>query len=144
MNARLLDPLTGAVILVFLAAGCGGEVRRPVFPARGQVTFEGQPIPNALVVLHPLDAPADFTERPVGNSDETGSFRLTTYDKDDGAPKAKYAATVTWSPAVRTPEGDVVPGDNRLPDRYAKATTSSLIVEIAEGGNDTVVLKLSK
>jgi hypothetical protein len=38
-----------------LAGGCGkaGPERIPVVPVDGAVTFDGKPVPGAMIVLHP-------------------------------------------------------------------------------------------
>jgi hypothetical protein len=140
-------PLLTLPLLLAGAAGCGGEVRKPVFPAKGQVFYDGKAIPHALVTLHPLDPADKEAPRPHGKVDKDGHFVLTTYDAGDGAPAGEYAVTAEWwltNATARTGEGDSPPPTNRLPARYARPETSKLRVRIQEGDNQIPVLRLSR
>lgn len=48
-------PLVSSGLLLLALTGCGPREpsRVPVFKASGQVQIDGQPLPNAMVVLHP-------------------------------------------------------------------------------------------
>src|SRR3954451_7314937 len=73
--------------LAAFAAGCGGaEGRVPVYPAIGKVTIKGEVPEGALVVLYPAKPGGEVELRPSGKVKQDGSFSLTTYDADDGAP----------------------------------------------------------
>jgi hypothetical protein len=130
-----------------LVAGCARSDRKPVYPVHGQVLFDGQPIPHALVTLHSLDASAKDAPKPHGSVDKEGRFILTTYDSGDGAPAGDYAVTVEWwltNATARTGEGNSLPPTNRLPARYSRAETSKLQVKIQAGENQIPVIKLSR
>jgi hypothetical protein len=65
----------------------------------GKVMFKKTtPAADALVVFHPLGD--EFERRvggkPLGKVSADGSFTLTTYDPDDGAPEGEYGVTVEW------------------------------------------------
>lgn len=64
----------------------------PVYPVRGTVTFDGQPMQGAIVTFHGADS------RPTaqGIADDSGRFSLTTYLADDGAAAGDYAVTIYW------------------------------------------------
>ncbi|HEY3965857.1 MAG TPA: hypothetical protein VGM05_14960 [Planctomycetaceae bacterium] len=151
--------LAGWMLLAFLLAGCREDVYRgeppseECFPVQGRVFFDGKPCKNATVRLHPLD-PSRVTksavklsgkERPAqaisprGDVDETGEFRLTTFETYDGAPEGKYAVTISW----KDPENRGGDDSNRfpelLPTRYQNPATSGLLVEITP--EDEIVLK---
>src|SRR5215475_11519546 len=91
----------GVCLLACLCSACAKSDRTSVYPARGQVLFEGEPTPHALVVLHPVSAENKETPRPQGKVDADGAFTLSTYDAGDGAPAGEYVVTVQWllSPA---------------------------------------------
>jgi hypothetical protein len=144
---RPLLPLTAAA-LVLLAAGCSGNGdRKPVYPVRGRVLYEGKPAAHALVVFHPLADAGKGAVLPRGQVGADGTFTLTTYDANDGAPAGEYAVTVEWwlsTATTRTREGDGTPPVNRLPPRYARPQTSGLRVKIGEGDNQLPAFQLKK
>jgi hypothetical protein len=117
------------------------EARVPVFPVRGQVHFQGKPAPGAFVVFHPTEDAGDDL-RPTGRVDADGSFSLSTYDKDDGAPAGDYTVTVEWQPLV-TKGQDTEVGPNVLPDRYGKPETTPLKASITEAPNDLPPIQLT-
>src|SRR6266481_2084761 len=75
-----------AVILT--TAGCGG-LSKPI-KVKGIVTLDGKPLPGATVTFTPL------AEGHVasGRTDQDGSFRLTTFQTDDGALAGSYKVVV--------------------------------------------------
>jgi hypothetical protein len=127
------------------AGGCGNGDRKPVFPVRGKVLCDNQPAARAVVTFHPLGPSGvetgTTTLRPQAIVGEDGSFQLTTYTRNDGAPAGKYAVTVVW----RTPSkhGD----DNEqdlLPRRYLHPLTSKLNAEVQQGPTETPTFYLSR
>src|SRR5207302_444447 len=86
-------PLALLVPALFVSS-CGESGRRPAYPVHGRVLFEGAPIANAQVVLHPLAEDKAHPVRPTGRAAPDGSLTLTTYTAGDGAPEGEYAVTV--------------------------------------------------
>jgi hypothetical protein len=147
MRFLRVTPLLLVPAVVVPTTGCSRSDRQPVYPAQGQVLYDGKPIPHALVVLHPLSSPGKEALRPHANVGAGGQFVLGTYEPGDGAPAGEYAVTIEWwlSPAKPgTREGDGLPPVNRLPARYSQAATSGLRVRIQPGDNQLPVLKLSR
>jgi hypothetical protein len=71
-----------------------------------------------------------------------GSFSLSTYDKDDGAPAGEYAVTIEWQKLVtKGQEAEV--GPNVLPDRYGKPQTSPLKATVTDAPTDLPPLRLT-
>jgi hypothetical protein len=132
----------GVALLSLALVGCAEATpdRTPVFPAKGTITFKGQPIPGALVALHPK-TPAEGTPNPRANVDKEGAFKVTTYVTADGAPEGDYAVTVLWYKPVKS-GADVVSGPNVIPAKYANPNTSDLIVSIKPGENDLPTIAL--
>lgn len=128
----------GVLVLVLLCAGCG-DSRRPVYPVRGKVLFDGKPTPDALIIFHPLKDPDPDAPRPLTRVANDGSFTLTTYKMGDGAPAGEYAVTVTW---VREVDSQDAPREerreepNKLPERYSRPATTDLKVEVKKQPND--------
>jgi hypothetical protein len=124
----------GLAASTLFCASCGNSGRKAVYPAHGQVLFEGKPLPYAFVVFHPLGETGTNPVRPVGQGKYDGGFQLTTYDTHDGAPEGEYAITVEWRRPALTE--DETPRYNLLPARYAKPETSGLRAQIVKGRNE--------
>ncbi len=144
-RSRIATYLLTASLLV--AIGCGKTQdpnRLPVFPTAGKVTFQGKPASGALVVLHPkVETPENQSVRPRAYVKEDGSFELSSYESNDGAPLGDYAVVLVWPKSIKGPDGSSGPGPNVLPPKYSRPETSPAVVKIAEGSNqlDPIVLK---
>src|SRR5262249_15361691 len=112
------------------------------YPVRGKVFFEGSPPSEAMVTFHLLNTTTKKFDR-AGDAlvEPDGSFTLSTYTANDGAPVGEYAVTVVWSKPFVDAQGK--PGPNLLPERYSKPDTSDLRVKVKDGTND-FVLELRK
>jgi hypothetical protein len=133
--------LTGA-LLALTCSACAKDTRKPVFPAQGKVLLDGKPLPRAFLVFHPLNDSDPHAIRPLAHAEDDGTFTVSTYDAEDGAPAGEYAVTVEWR--RQATKDDDAPPPNLLPDRYARPTTSALRVKIVEGENDLPPLELKK
>lgn len=142
VSARVFEWLAKLCMALawFGLAGCGSpqamRERRAVVPVTGRLMFQGRPAAGALVVLHPTDAGferGDWTAGfPRGRVAEDGSFRLTTYEQDDGAPRGKYVLVVSWNrswiPDARAVESvsEDRGGEDWLAGRFADPQVSQL------------------
>src|SRR5262245_11865951 len=84
-------------VLLVAVAGCSsGSERVPVFPVRGQVFYQSKPAVGAVVILNPQDASLGerLPMRPNGKVEADGSFQITTYETNDGAPAGEYKVTI--------------------------------------------------
>lgn len=94
--------ITGVLLLsLMLIAGCQdppGPKMKPVVPVSGKVQVKDQPAAGAMVMFHPLPIqPGRFDMiRSRGTVTADGTFQLTTYNTNDGAPEGEYAVTVYW------------------------------------------------
>jgi hypothetical protein len=114
--------------------------RKPTQPVRGTVLLDGAPVTGAQVVFYALSGKQKtYTGDALTDSD--GSFSISTYQANDGAPVGEYAITVV----VREPFFDAAgnPGPNRLPAKYATAEATPLHAQVKGGAND-FALNLSK
>lgn len=144
LNAR---SATLSLLCLLASAGCGsdeGAGRLAVHPASGKVTFKGAAASGVLVVLHPAEgsSAAQTGVLPSATTDKDGSFQLTTYEQNDGAPAGAYIATIQWYQSALTatpgrpapPAGFARPVD-RLRGKYKSPDKSPWQMTIIEGKN---------
>ncbi len=106
--------------------------RKPLQPTRGKAFFEGSPMAWAVVQLAGESGDAKGV-KSSGIIEADGSFRVTTYALNDGAPAGDYAVTITWRELGK--DGRQRNGAQLLPPRYLAAKTSELRATIREGAN---------
>jgi hypothetical protein len=116
---------------LLLACGCGGS-KIKIAPVTGQVFLGDKPAANATVTFHPVGGAATAV-RPTGKVDGEGTFHLTSYAADDGAPVGEYRVTIVLFNTIDTPDQPrtVV---NEMPKRYSKPETSDLTAKVTAGG----------
>jgi hypothetical protein len=137
-----LEPPKYSIVLLLWAvvgiAACSTappENQRPVHPVRGRVTFQGKPAKGVFVLFVPVNEPAEAVDpRPRAETEEDGSFSLSTYGENDGAPLGEYIVTMSWQGGVR-PDGSEEPPDKLL-GRYAEVGKSKLRASVKEGPNE--------
>jgi hypothetical protein len=108
---------------------------KPAQPVRGHVLFEGCPVPGAQVVFY-LVQPETKKLARAGDAlcEADGSFALSTYLANDGAPAGEYKVCVLFNPAWTS--GPNPPPGAPLPEKYAKPDTTDLAAEVKEGKNE--------
>jgi hypothetical protein len=129
MKTRLF--FASAAIAVLSLSGCGGNGIHTV-PVSGKVMVQGQPAAGAQVVLHPVATQPEQTFSAIGKVQEDGTFKISAFGKDDGAPPGEYVATVQWFKLVQT-DGGAGPGPNVIPRNYGDPATSPFKVSIKDG-----------
>lgn len=147
VHTRLLSivflPLLGSVA----AGGCGARPDRwakdrpPTYPARGVVTFAGEPVAGATVVLTSADHPLSA----CGFTDARGRFTLRTFAPGDGAVEGRHGVRIEKykedftkldAPAVEY-GAKTTRGIPLLPERYAEVETSGFTAEVSPRGSNT-------
>jgi hypothetical protein len=128
-----------------LLAGCSrsGPPRVPTHVAKGSISYQGQPIAGAFLVLHPKEGVRPDVPTARAQVSPDGTFAVSTYDQADGAPAGEYVVTVEWKKPVKV-NGDYVLSQNLLPAKYSSRATSDLVVSIAAGKNDLPPLALRR
>jgi hypothetical protein len=140
MGVRLHPRL---LILLLLTAGCSPTSSLPAcYPVKGRVLFEGNPIPEAQVTLHPVGH--SIAVKPVAYTDAQGNFTLSTYGSNDGAPAGKYIITVQWRQLIQVGEEKTRAGKNQLPAHYASEKQSKLSCIIQECENEVPVINVKR
>lgn len=111
-----------------------------LYPVRGSLVF-GKTVPvGARIVLTPKAGGWPYDSFPTATVGNDGTFRLSTFGKEDGAPAGTYVATVQWFPVA--PNGS--PQGNVLPRRYASASTSPLIMSVSPESTSLPPLQISR
>ncbi|MBX9789434.1 MAG: hypothetical protein K2Y37_11010 [Pirellulales bacterium] len=111
-------------------SGCSKVAPRiETYPTEGKIVFQGKPPVGANLVLHPVGEDAAKLPRPQAVVEKDGTFKLTTYEKQDGAPVGKYKVSIYWYKPT-TKNGEVDLGKNLLPEVYADPAKSGLEVEV--------------
>jgi hypothetical protein len=113
--------LCAFVFALIVPIGCstsvapkGGE--KPVVSVTGSVTVNGKPAAGAFVLFIPkAEAAGSKDPRPRGTVADDGTFKLSTYGEDDGAPPGEYWVAITWPANGRDDE-------DRLGGRYGPAS----------------------
>jgi hypothetical protein len=134
-------PVVLLTLLALALAGCSSySGRRQVYPVQGQLFIQGQPADGARVVFYLSPGTGSDPQKPVfplGDVAADGSFQLTTYLKNDGAPEGEYAVTVVWpeprKPGERPDSTEERP--DRLNGRYAEPENSPFHATIIRGTN---------
>jgi hypothetical protein len=102
-----------------------GEV--PVYPVKGRVTFQGKPMPYAVVTFFPTGQPFAQALKPRATADENGFYELTTYELKDGAPDGEYGVILYVPPTPPDPYALEPPNPpDRLKNAYLDPTKSKL------------------
>jgi hypothetical protein len=146
IRLRTVFVLPALSVAALLAVSCG-DGRRPVFPVHGQVLYEDKPAPEALIIFQPVNDPDPRAPRPIARANAEGSFSPTTYRTGDGAPAGEYDVTITWVKEVdnqSVPKEEQKPPRNLIPDRYGKAETSGLRVQIKAEPNELPPFRLTR
>jgi hypothetical protein len=128
-----------AALAALGVAGCGPTSlpKEAVYPARGKVTLNGQPVQMAQIELEPV-TPGQGAEA-TGIIGPGGTFALRTYSntkEPDGAVPGKYKVVIKgYDPTVTgvAPKG-VTP--TKVPAKYASTSTTDKTVEIKAESNN--------
>jgi hypothetical protein len=137
-------------VAVVIATGCGGDdkgpkiEKQPTVPVTGILTYRGKPVGDASVTFFSLDGKV----APFGKTDAAGTFILSTYGSQDGAPPGKYKVTVAVS-GVKEIEPGVLEDEPKggfkspIPTKYSNSQTTDLpVVDVKETGKNEIVIDL--
>lgn len=115
-----------AGLLVAGVLGCRGDTGPKVYPVKGQVTLNGQPLTDVIVNFSPIDG--DPAKMASGQVDASGNYSLRSGPQGkEGAPPGRYKVYLT--PVAPTPQegqsyggsGPQTPGESAGPPQ---ATTN--------------------
>jgi hypothetical protein len=120
------------LLLALLLAGCRGEPAVKLVPVSGRITVGQKPLVRVAIQLVPDGSKGTHAPAGAGQTDEDGSFRITTPPHGDGAVPGHYKVLLVSYPA------------NSVPPSYANAQKTPLWVEIPPEGLEDWDLDLSK
>lgn len=132
---------TLAAVLFCVFGACSRSVSipefkdpKPVHSVKGKLLVAGKPAAGALVLFVPkTEQPGSQDPRPRAIVQADGSFTLSTYGDNDGAPAGNYTVAVNWE----DPESK----SDRFNGRYGPSS-SRLSATVKEGANDLPPIEL--
>ncbi len=126
MACRKLNHWCVILGAVAFLAGCGGggDKGPETVPVKGEVKYQGKPVPKLSVAFIPEDGMLAY-----GTTDTNGQFALMTSKPGDGAKVGTYKVAISFAPD-EVPEMPGFPGEKKvtspIPEKYASAETSGL------------------
>ncbi len=121
-------PLFGVLLLI----GCSGSGIPPVGEVHGQITLNGEPVPNCHVMFEPIAGGRSSSAM----TDDSGRYVLKYKGDADGALLGKHRVRlITSRDPSRDDNGRITdPGvKEKLPKEYNSETTQQ--VEVVDGDN---------
>lgn len=132
--------VAGSLAAVSCTTGCRqkptGAVRIPTYPVHGRLLVDGAPAPGAMVKFRSKRQPG---RTPTGIVRDDGSFSVSFYDTEDGAPAGEYALFVVW---MQTPAQGGLAQD-RLGGRFLDPARPVATVVVSAGQNSLTPIELS-
>lgn len=125
-----------AALLGGATVGCGG---RGAYPVRGKIVFQGsteaaKELAGYTVTLVSKDLPGPKVSA-TGVVEPDGTFRLSTFGREDGAVAGKHLVAIT--PPVQLADGPTLPP--LIDERYSAPETSGLEVTVQPGRNEVTL-----
>jgi len=114
------------------------EARLKTYPVTGKVLKGGKPINYATVIFHPVGSDETEAVKPRGVTSSDGTFVLTTYDGNDGAPAGSYQVTIQQWITEKPEEGP----SNQLKPKYSDPSSSQLTATISEGNTTPITFSV--
>jgi hypothetical protein len=135
----------GCLFLVCLI-GCGKKQleRVPLQPVTGKVLVDGRGVANVEISLRPVSVDKDKPEHkiaPSAKTDANGTFKISTYGSEDGAPTGEYVILASW-PRIKIEGGEESFGPDRFANAYNNPSQPAGKVTVKEGDNVIPPLKL--
>jgi hypothetical protein len=108
----------------------------------GKLVDGSQPADKAMLFFHPLVNSGSATLLPVGKVAADGSFQVSTFVANDGAPAGEYAVTAIWPKIPMGAPADEVEGPDQLEGRCSNPKTSPWHFRVEKKTNDLGTLDL--
>lgn len=138
---RCTGTVTALAVISVLSLAAVGCRQSDMAPVSGRVTFEGRPVPKAIVRFLPESRPM-----AAAGTDDDGRYRLTTRRPMDGAYIGRHKVVVApWMPGTGDTSG--VTAEPERPDipKIVRDTDSTpLAVEVTAKGPNEFDFDLAK
>jgi hypothetical protein len=132
-----------ALVFTLVAQGCGrtDPAKPKLAKVSGKVTYKGQPLTKGRVVFTPVAGKGSESGQVAsGDIESDGSYRLTTFDTNDGAVLGQHIITLQVyqggdDMGKPKPDGtfDYKLPKSAIPNKYTQADTSPLRYTVVEG-----------
>jgi len=133
--------LLAAGVLLGLMIGCGKHRGVTLYPVKGSVQINGEPAKDVNVMftsVTPIEVDGNILS-PSAVTEEDGSFRLMSFDPEDGAPAGDYQITVIY-PMNRFNKN--LSGIDRLKGKFSNPKTSGLTAKVEAKKNELPVINI--
>jgi hypothetical protein len=143
MSRRIVVVILVGWFVLSVFPGCAHRLP-PIVPAKGTVTINGKPLPNAKVTFVPMLEHFGAESNSTAVTDENGEFTLTcAYNNQPGAVVGKHVVLITEPPMpenLRNEQNDRVIdayraklGNRPIPPDYSAVGKSPINIEVKEG-----------
>lgn len=87
-----------AILFPIVAAGCSkGDWKAETCRVHGSLTINGMAPEGAVLIFLPVGQPPDSRgTNPWANVRNDGTYIVSMYEFEDGAPQGEYAMTLRW------------------------------------------------
>jgi hypothetical protein len=135
-------------------SGCGGSDNLSVYPVKGKITFEGQPMKGGGAISF-VPTGGQAGAQSGGEIKEDGTYELTTYQPGDGSIPGDFRVVITQVTVKEpTPVADgsapipadgpnVAPAD-QIPQIYGDFANSPLTAKVEEKPNEALNFDLKR
>ena len=136
-----------ALLCLLVAQGCfssNGDVKESTVSASGVLTYQDKPLE-----YHQVYFSTEGHRPATGVSDADGKFTLGTNQQGDGAAPGTHKVFLVYvGPPNTNPEAGITdftpppPPKVKIPQKYHRAETSELVVEIPKEGTSDLKIDL--
>lgn len=129
-------------ILAGLALGCSDRLK--TYPVSGEIYVDNKPADGCVIYLIPTSGLPANAPRPFAKSEKDGSFTLSSYLANDGAPAGQYTVIFQWPEPSAGVFASGFDGKDQLGGAYYEKEQSKFQVTIEKKPNVLPRFNLSK
>jgi hypothetical protein len=130
---------TIVALYALCCVSCGSASPRNLYPVDGKVLYKGSPAAGVQVIFHLRNDISPQAAVPCGVTDDNGTFTLTSFNTESGAPAGSYYVLLFW-PAPRAVQGKTAHRNKSIPvdffkGRFTDQKQPRFFAEIKPGAN---------